>query len=257
MLYCDTHVHSFRSFVGAPNMTLGNIAQKAAELGVGVVAITDHLMKPEDVEGLKATKRDIMEFNAKAMDGVKILYGVEVCVTGKDGSTLFTRGLADELACDVVIGGVHETYMPKGASLGDMVTEQCRHHIMLMENPLMDILVHPWWLDKAEFERLGIPWPDDLSFIPKDRIIELAHTSKATGTYIEISTMSGLCNKDVSERFRADFYDYYRLLYEEGALFAIGTDTHELSEMGTFSLAKSLIASIGMDEERLYRPDGI
>lgn len=253
MLVCDTHIHSCRSFVGDRNMTFSNIADKAAELGINVAAVTDHLMKPEDVEDLKITRDDILKFRVKGYKPC-ILFGVEVCEVGADGSTLLDKKLAKEMCFEVVIGGVHETHMPCGASLGDMAVMQHRHHLIMMENPLIDILVHPWWLDKNEFERLCIEWPTDMSFIPEALTVELAKASRRTNTYIEISTMSGLCNKDSSPKFKQDLLAYYRVLNREGALFAIGTDTHELSEMSTFSTASDLIKAIGISEDRMWQP---
>ena len=252
-LNCDTHVHSCRSFVGAPNMTLENISAQAEALGIDVVAITDHLMKPEDLDDLRVARDMISRFQ-KEEKRARLLFGVEVCEVGSDGATLLTKAIAEELGFEVIIGGVHETHMLQGASLLDMAYRQHRHHLMMMENPLIDILVHPWWLDAEEFEKLGIAWPADMSFIPEELTAALGRASRQTGTYIEISTMSGLCNRGVSAQFREDYLDYYRVLNREGALFAIGTDTHELSEMETFSTAVSFMRDIGIDEDRLWQP---
>ena len=253
MLVCDTHIHSYRSFVGDGNMTLLNIAERSAELGIDVAAVTDHLMKNEDVEDLVITRNEILDFRSQGHK-TSILFGVEVCETAADGSILLDKKLCEDMCFEVVIGGVHETHMPHGASLGDMAVMQHRHHIMMMENPLVEILVHPWWLDKSEFERLSIEWPEDMSFIPEELTVELANASRRTNTYIEISTMSGLCNKDTSPKFKQDLLEYYRLLNREGALFAVGTDTHELSEMTTFSSASDLIKAINISESRMWQP---
>jgi len=254
MIYCDTHVHSWRSFVGAPNMKLMNIANMAETQGINVVAITDHLMKSDDIKGLKLTKHDIEVFNSSLESNVRILFGVEVCEVDNTGQTLLTKELVDDLEFDLIIGGVHNTHIKMGSSLQEMVVRQHQHHIMMINNPYIEVLVHPWWLDKDEFSRFGIDWPFDMSFIPKELTIELARASNQTGTYIEISTMSGLCNKDTSDRFHLDLLDYYKLLNDEGALFTIGTDAHEVSEIGTYSLAKQLIKQVGIDESRFYLP---
>jgi len=256
MFYCDTHVHSFRSFVGAPDVTLQNLSQMASELNIHALAVTDHLMKPEDVEGLRLTGRDIRAYNAKIKNGqIPILFGVEVCEVARNGSTLLDKALIEELQFDIIIGGVHETHMDTGASLEEIAVMQHKHHMMFMENPNIDILVHPWWLDRQEFERLHFQWPHDLSFIPEDLTVELARASKRTNTYIEISTMSGICNQDVSEEFRKGYEEYYRLLKDEGALFAIGTDTHQLADMRTFEAARQLIQKLDIPEDRFYRPE--
>ena len=254
MLSCDTHVHSHRSFVGDANMSFGNIAARAAELAIDVAGITDHLMKPEDIEDLKRTREELLGFRANRKSPV-LLFGVEVCEIAADGSTLLSPQLAEEMRFEVIIGGVHETHMPRGASLHDMAMTQHRHHLMIMQNPLIEILVHPWWLDNDEFRRLSIEWPSDMSFIPEALTVELAKASRRTNTYIEISAMSGLRNKDTSPQFKIDLMSYYRLLNREGALFAIGTDAHELSEVSTFSAATDLIKAIGIGENRIWQPN--
>lgn len=254
MLWCDTHVHSYRSFVGAENMSFAGIADMAKRQGIDVVAVTDHLMSEQDIENLKTTAVLLKESNQTNDVGVEMLFGVEVCETDSYGNTLLTPSLIDELQFELIIGGVHETHLDKGASLIDIAQKQHKHHMMMLENPHIEILVHPWWFDRNEFLSKGFEWPQDMSFIPKELTVCLAHASAATETYIEISSMSGLCNKDSSLTYRNDLYDYYRLLNDEGALFAIGTDAHELSEMKTYDLAKELVYRIGIDESRLYRP---
>ena len=110
------------------------------------------------------------------------------------------------------------------------------------------------FFQQQEFQRLNFEWPQDLSFVPTDLTVELARASRRTNTYIEISTMSGLCNQDVSGKFQKSYEAYYRLLRDEGALFAIGTDTHKLEDMRTFETARDLIKKLEIPEERLYRP---
>jgi histidinol phosphatase-like PHP family hydrolase len=234
-------------------MTFDNIMAEATKLGIDVVAITDHLMRPKDIANLRKTGRLIREFRDKnSVDN--IIFGVEVCEIDHNGKTLLTKELIDDLGIELVIGGVHETHLGPGIETNHIANRQFVHQSMMMVNPLIEILVHPWWLDKAEFERKHFPWPEDMSFIPIQRTKDLANASKRYGTYIEISTMSGLCNADVSESFRAGYLDYYKLLYEHGALFALGSDAHELSEMRSYDFARRMVAEIGIDENRLYKP---
>jgi histidinol phosphatase-like PHP family hydrolase len=234
-------------------MTLDNIADKASSLGIDTVAVTDHLMKPNDIENLKITRDEINNFKSSGHE-TNILFGVEVCEVSGDGLTLLNQKIVEEMHFDIIIGGVHETHMLAGSSLRDVALMQHRHHLLMMENPLIEILVHPWWLDKNEFKKLNIVWPADMSFIPEVLTIELAHASVRTHTYIEISTMSGLCNKDTSSKFQKDLVEYYRLLYHEGALFAIGSDAHELSDISTFQIGVDLIKKIGINKNRIWQP---
>ena len=253
MRWCDTHLHSFRSFVGDPNMTFENIAHRAAQLHIDVAAITDHLMAPQDVALLKQTRDELMRFRQNG-SGAALLFGVEVCEVAADGSTLLDAKLAQEMGFELIIGGVHETHMEHGAPLADVAVMQHRHHMMMMENPLIEILVHPWWLDREEFKRLRIVWPTGLSFVPEQLTVELAHASRRTNTYIEISAMSGFCNKDTSEKFRRELLAYYQLLHREGALFAIGSDAHELSEMDSFRETARIVETLGIDQRRMWQP---
>jgi histidinol phosphatase-like PHP family hydrolase len=234
-------------------MTVNNIAGKASSLGIDIVAVTDHLMKPNDIENLKITRNDINNFKSSG-HAKNVLFGVEVCEVSGDGSTLLNQKLVEEMQFDVIIGGIHETHVPAGSSLKDVALMQHRHHLFMMENPLIEILVHPWWLDKNEFKKLNIAWPVDMSFIPEVLTIELAHASLRTHTYIEISTMSGLCNRDTSPKFKRDLVEYYRLLHHEGALFAIGSDAHELSDISTFQIGVDLIKQIGIGADRMWQP---
>lgn len=205
---------------------------------------------------LRTTGNDILAYKASHPDmKVSLIFGVEVCEVNHDGYVLLDKSMIGDIGLHLVIGGVHETHCQPGASLAEVARVQHQHHMLFMENPLIHILVHPWWFDKAEFERLSIPWPEDMSFIPREYTVELAHASARTKTYIEISTMSGLLNKDTSRQFKEDLKEYYRLLAQEGAYFAIGTDAHELSEMDTVSAALDLVKELQIPEERLWRPE--
>ena len=253
MKLCDTHVHSFRTFVGDKNMRLPNIAKRAEELGIDTVVITDHLMKGRDVEELRLMGNDVLAFRT-SMPKTNVLFGVEVCEVNSQGLTLLDESLISNIALNLVIGGVHETHVAPGASLEEVARVQHAHHMMMMRNPLITILVHPWWFDKEEFDRLGLPWPEDLSFVPEELTRELGRASAETKTYIEISTMSGLCNRDTGDKFKASLREYYRILRDEGAYFAIGTDAHELSELNTIEEAVKLVRELEIPEDRFWQP---
>ncbi|MCC8162319.1 MAG: PHP domain-containing protein [Lachnospiraceae bacterium] len=253
MRICDTHVHSFRSFVGADDMTLKNMESRAKRIGVDTIAITDHLMSERDVDELLTTRDDILSFRS-GKPGVNVLFGVEVCEVNHEGMTLLDEELIRHLNLELVIGGVHETHVQQGASLEEVAVMQHRHHMMMMENPLISILVHPWWLDREEFTRLSLTWPENMSFIPEELTVELAHASRRTHTFIEISTMSGLCNRDASAQFRNDLQRYYQLLMNEGAYFAVGTDSHQISEMESIASALEMVKKLQIPEDRFWQP---
>lgn len=253
MKICDTHVHSFRTFAGNLDMRLDNIAKQAERNHIDVIAITDHLQKGRDVEELRMTGNDILAFKTH-FPKVKILFGVEVCEVNDSGLTLIDESMLGDICLNLVIGGVHETHVQEGASLETVAKVQHEHHMMMMNDSLIEILVHPWWFDKEEFTRKNLSWPDDMSFIPDEYTVELARASKETGTYIEISTMSGLCNQDISAKFREDYKRYYKLLADEGAYFAIGTDAHRLEDMNTIKEAIKLVKELKISESKIWQP---
>jgi histidinol phosphatase-like PHP family hydrolase len=232
-------------------MAINNIVEVAATLRLDMIGITDHLMKEEDFDKLIRVKHDMKTCH----DKMRMLYGVEVCEIDRFGSLLLCESNYDELGFDFAIGGIHATHVPRGSTLEQIAEIQHNHQKMMMGNHLIDILAHPWWFDKTEFRNLKLKWPDDMTFIPQEYTVNLAHLSAKTGTAIEVSTMSGLLNKDVSGKFRKQYKEYIELLYKEGAILSPGSDAHKVAELRSIEVAFDLFKEIGVADDRIWKPN--
>lgn len=185
------------------NATIEKMADAAEAAGLTYIAITDHTKSLAMTHGLDEKRlgeqaREIARLNKKRKAAGKkltILSGAEVNIR-KDGTLdIDDRTLS---ALDVVGAAIHSFF-------GLSRREQTARLIRAMENPNVDIVVHPTC-------RLINARPEvDLDM---DEIIEAA---KRTGTVLEIDAYPD----------RLDLRDeYVRKCVQAGVLLAIDSDAH-------------------------------
>jgi histidinol phosphatase-like PHP family hydrolase len=80
------------------------------------------------------------------------------------------------------------------------------------------ILGHPWWHSKAI-------WYEDFSVIPASMHAELAAALKENKKHVECNPHV-LCAEKASERFRCQYAEYLRMLFEFGIPITYGSDSH-------------------------------
>ena len=109
---------------------------------------------------------------------------------------------------------------------------------------------------RKEFERNGVPWPEDLRGVPKEYALQLAQLAKEHGTAVEVNAMAIFENRDYSQDFKESYVDYLKVLNEEGVVFAIGSDAHHLAAVGSSRVCEEILDGLGVEEERIWRPPG-
>lgn len=102
----------------------------------------------------------------------------------------------------------------------------------------VDIVGHPWWglwTPEIHFEtmRTGKPtekaWYQDFKVIPQAVHDEFAAAVLENGKCVEMN-MSALRSGNYSEKFRHQYVDYIRMLFEKGVPITPGTDSHDTYE---------------------------
>ncbi len=83
-----------------------------------------------------------------------------------------------------------------------------------------------------------------------------AVAARDSGTAIEINVGSFLEAGVGNEPFAHGYRRLVRLLAEEGACFALGSDAHRIGELGDIALGFHFVAEMGIDAGRIWRPPG-
>jgi len=246
----DFHIHT--KYLGCANATMEipSIVKECERLGVVSLAITDHLNTLDKLELHVPIREDIEALDTE----VEIYFGVELNFTGCDQGFAFSQEIKEKVGFQFAIGGIHATYLEQ-YDLRKLVDIQHRHHLRTCQDPLVQVLVHPYWFGKGEFDKHGWPWFDSMKVVPETYVRELGQVSRETGTAIEINGKANLRNPAFSQDYVEEYFDYLSILAEEGALFSLGSDAHDLSHLEAIQDTWHMVERLDLSQDRIWRPE--
>ena len=233
-------------------MDIPAIVGACEALGVTTLGITDHVNSPDDLEFHVPILQDTEGLGDTELE---IYFGVELNITGYDEGFVFSREIAGRYGFQLAIGGIHSTYLEE-YDLRSLVDIQHRHHLKTCQDPLVQVLVHPYWFDSREFEDHGWPWLDSMEAVPERYARELGQVACETGTAIEINAMANLTNPGFSEGCVEQYVDFLSVLAEEGVVFSVGSDAHDIHELAAIRDVWRIVDRLGLSHDRLWRPEG-
>lgn len=247
----DFHIHTEYLKCANETMKIPAIIRECARLGVTALAITDHINRPDQLELHLPIKTDILALDTP----IEIYFGAELNFSTPFSDFVFSPEIKEKYGFQFAIGGVHNCYTDT-FNLAKIIEIQHQHHLKTCQDPLVDVLVHPYWFNRNEFIDRGWPWLDALPAIPRNLVRELGQVAKETHTAIEINACANLVNPD----YRPDYADAYReflaLLAEEGASFSLGSDAHKISQLAAVARAWEVAAQLQLPADRIWRPTG-
>ncbi|MFP3903657.1 MAG: PHP domain-containing protein [Armatimonadota bacterium] len=247
----DLHIHTHYLGCADETMTIPAIVEKAEELGFERIAITDHLNAPEFLDDHRPIRDDLEQ----ADTDVEIIFGVEVNSCGPGtGEVTITQEQIDDLGFELVIGGVHGSYFDHADPEGIIELQQ---ELMLdvVRHPLVDVLVHPWWFGRREFEDGTVAWLTDMSRIPDDYAHQLGEIAAEHETAVEANACAIFTNDCYTPEFVEDYCEYLHTVASEGAKITIASDAHNIERMGAAPTAGRAVREAGITPEQLYIGD--
>jgi histidinol phosphatase-like PHP family hydrolase len=248
----DYHIHTFYQKCGNATLTLPAIVERAKAQFLTSIAITDHVNSLDMLPNCGLIKRDV---EAVGTD-LEVWFGVELNFMGCDEPWPYDERIRDAYGFQVAIGGIHSDYTDSRDPT-EVIDIQHRHHMRTLTDPLIDVLVHPYWFGTGDMDKRGGEWWDGLmESFPEDRIAELAQASAETGTAIEVNGAAIFYNGRYSSRFKAAYVEFLRKLAERGALFTTGSDAHDIGDIGMSNYAEGILDGIGVPEGQIWRPNG-
>jgi len=246
----DYHIHTFYQKCGNETLTVEAIVQRAKERFLTSIAITDHLNTYSQLPNFHHIRRDMQQVETD----LEMWFGCELNYDQCDGDFAYDEAVQEEFGFELVIGGIHEAYTDTQDPI-ELIDIQHRHHMRALLDPLVHVLVHPYWFGGGDLDKRSVEWWDGLmEGFPEDRITELAQASAEHRKAIEVNSAAMFYNPAYSPRFKAAYVEFLRKLAERGALFTTASDAHDISEVGVSSYAEGILDGIGVPEEQIWRP---
>ncbi len=246
----DLHLHT--ALIGCANqtMTVPALLQRCEQEGITTIAITDHLNRPDQLPTHLLIKQQLAEYQGP----VQITWGVEANVLDpQTGAISVSEEQVEQAGFDLVIAGPHATYHTE-PNVRSIIDLQHRLMMAVVTNPLVDVLVHPWWFSRTEFDNGVLAWMTTLQQWPESQIRELGQAARETGTAIEMNADAIIINSYYGPAFQEDYKRVFAILLEEGATFTTASDAHDISKVGISRLAAQYLAEIGATDDNLLVP---
>lgn len=223
----DVHTHTVAS--GHAYSTIQEMAQRAAEMGLEILGITEH------ATGLPGAPLDIYFKNLhvvpRRMYGVRLLMGVELNILDTHGTLDYGVDILEHL--DIVIAGIHSLCWCGGTK-----DENTEGMISAIRNPSVHIISHPG------------DGTADLHFEP----IVLA--AKETHTLLELNNSS--LNPCRGKRLaHANNVEILQLCKRYEVPIILGSDAHISFSIADYSYAYPLLAETDFPERLIVndKPD--
>ena len=247
---CDFHIHTEHLKCANETMTVKNVVKQYETLGLSKIAFTDHLDNFESAEKHLLISHDICELDTN----LDVYFGVELNFMSCDGKLAYNEEIKERIGFQFAIGGIHSSYVDE-YDIKKMIDIQHRHHIRICQNPLVSILVHPYWFSIREFLENDWPKVHPLKYVPENHIKELAQISGETNTAIELNSISCLQATFFGEDAPEIYEEYIMKLAEEGAVFSFGSDAHDIGQLDSISSCFNLADKLSLEKERIWQPD--
>jgi putative hydrolase len=218
-LEADLHVHTIAS--GHGYSTVKEIAQAASEIGLKMIAITDH--GPHMPGGPHLYHFTNMISLPSSIYGVEILRGIEANILDANGSIDIPRGVADYL--DLVLAGFHDATGYNGQSK----EENTESMIAAIKNPSVHIISHP-----------GNPiYPVDI-----DSVVMAA---KQYNKALEINNYSYISRPGSN----LNCIQFAKLCAKHNVWVAINSDAHFCSGVGKVDHALEMALKAGIKRQQI------
>jgi histidinol phosphatase-like PHP family hydrolase len=247
----DFHIHT--KYLGCANgtMEIPAIVQTCEQLGVTSLGITDHLNTLDKADLHVPILRDIQALSQSA---IRIYFGVELNFVGYDQGFAFSHEIKEKYGFQFAIGGIHTTYLDE-YDTQRLVSIQHKHHLKTCQDPLVQVLVHPYWFGSREFDQNGWPRFNSMQVVPESCVRELGQAARETGTAIEINACANLRNPAFGADYVKEYLDFLSILAEEGAMFSLGSDAHDIGRLKDIRASWNAAEQLGLSPERIWQPE--
>jgi len=241
----DWHIHSAASYDAS--LSLEEIYNNAKSFGFKKVGITDHANFNDDkfMSDLRISAKTVKDFQKDHPD---MVLGVELTpiekpefdYIAKTGTREGYVAPTQSAPFDIEVAASKEELMALGVryaigashwrvdlpyakklpiDLDACIKEWYRQQMWLACDERVTILGHPWYHGR------GI-WYEDLSIIPRSMNMDIAAALKENGKFVECNSHF-FTTSMATERFRRQYAEFLRELFEMGIPVTYGSDAHD------------------------------
>lgn len=227
-IIADMSVHTVSDAAGLS--TVKENAEIAKMRGMRCIAITDHAT---GIMGAPAQRHYdvIRKYGPKNIDGVDILYGIEMHMMGLKELDL-DKDAEKIIDTDWTLVGYHPNFISRNIQTD--ATTLTRAYCQLLDSPYLMVLSHP--------DRFGCVFDYEKvasEFRERGRLIELNNASLVYG------------NEDV----RKSSYALMSACKKNGAPIVVSSGAHYCGEVGDFALSVELLESLNFPQDLILNVD--
>ncbi len=272
IIHSDWHMHSEASYDS--KLPISEIEEKTQLYGFKKFGITDHVNFNDEkflsdlsasakavgelkkrcdrvVFGVELTPIEKPEFDYIAKTGTREGYIPPVSSNPYDIELAQTKAELKAIGVRYAVGAAHwRVDVPNGRALEPdleaCIKEWYRQQMWLACDERVTILGHPWYNGK------GI-WYEDFSVIPRSMNEELAAALKENGKYVECNSHF-FVNPKTSEKFRHQYAEFLREMFEKGLPITYGSDSHNEYVPKHITVEKYLLEA-GFADGDIVEPD--
>ena len=261
----DWHIHTEASYDAS--LPLREILETARQLGIEKLGITDHLnfndhafvgnlhqsirdvkalqaQFPQLVMGVELTPIEKPEFDYIAKTGTREGYEPPIMDKPYPIELAMSKEELKALGVRYAVGGAHwRVDVPHAkqlpVDLDATIREWHRQQLWLACDERVTILAHPWYNGR------GL-WYADFDMIPRSMKQELAAALKENGKFVECNE-DMLCSPKTAERFRHQYAEFMRELFEMGIPVTYGSDSHKIYAQNVHEM-ETYLQAVGFRE---------
>ena len=265
IIQSDWHIHTKCSYDAV--LSLEEISSKTKELGIKKFGVTDHVnfndekfladlensiayvsdfqkQHPEVILGVELTPIEKPEFDYIAMNGTREGYVAPIMDKPYEIELAQTKEQLVKAGVRYGIGAAHwRVDIPNAKKLEPdmdaLIREWYRQQMWLACDERVTILGHPW------YNGSGI-WYEDFSVIPRSMNADIAAALKENKKYVECNN-SMLSSPKSSEKFRIQYAEFLREMFEMGIPVTYGSDSHKVYKENVDELEK-ILSSVGFKD---------
>ncbi len=242
----DTHIHAtcYRAAGADPQATMVGVLERCVAAQVDRAGVVEHLGGPKHP---LSCLFDLSEAFRACEHPLPAAVGVELNMVDESGELSGTEEDCQAAQMGFALAGIHWT--PPGIR----TTQECLAHnhrvIMaaLVNNPWIDVVVHPWRTARAE--RLRTPdEPWQFSLVPDNIIDEFVDELLLRSVACEIHRCDEVDFPDPA------FGAFVGKLLDRGVPLAVGSDVHGLDGIGRANSICKFLAAYGAASGDVWFP---
>ncbi|HCX65818.1 MAG TPA: phosphatase [Eubacteriaceae bacterium] len=213
----DTHTHTIAC--NHAYSTIEDNAKAAKDKGLELICITEH--GPSMPGGPHKYFFANIKVVPPILHGVKVLKGIEANILDFNGKIDLPSKYENRM--EIVLAGLHNMVLSPGSKM-----ENTKAVIKTMENPLVDIIVHP-----------GNP-AYELEYT------DIVQAAKDTNTFLELNNSSFVHSRKGSY---PNCHYLAQLCMDQGVVVSLGSDAHFAADVGAFSKVDLMIEELNFPEK--------